>query len=175
MDGVVIVLLNLAGGIATFTLMALIQWLTNPTAKVGEAGVRIIEYPLVMKIFVIVCWVLATAGFAMLAYFFPEDPVFMCLVFSGFWLILLLMHLEVFYVRILFIEGGILAKSPWRSDRLVSWEAIKNADFSISMQWYRVHVENEGIIRLSASMSGVETFLEELEERGINVQRAPVH
>jgi hypothetical protein len=131
--------------------------------SIAQAGTRFVGYPKALRIFVIGGWVFA-AGLAVLLWFIRVGQSIWASVFLIFFLgaIFLPLHLEIFRAFITWDDANIYTYSPWRRRRTVPFSAVKSCDFSISMQWYRIYTEGQGIIRLHALMRGVPELLRSL-------------
>ena len=73
--------------------------------------------------------------------------------------LLLILHLEFFTVQISWDDVNIYTRSPWRRRRTIPFTAVTSCDYHSGMQWYRIHTNGYGIIRLHQFMSGVPELL----------------
>lgn len=80
-----------------------------------------------------------------------------------FALLLVPLYLEFFRVRIIVTEEGLQCRSGWRPKREVRWDEIKSVDFSATLQWYRMHTEGKGIVRLHVFLSGLQSLFDALK------------
>ncbi len=162
------------GAAGSAIVLALIQLTVNPQAKISETGVCIVEYARPMRIAVGILWA-AMAGLVVVISLQPTGERALALTAVAMLAVLFLvpLHWEVIRVRIEFDAKGIKAQSPWRSARFIPWESVERACFSSVMGWYVVQTRLLGCVRFPMLMSGVESFLEELEIRGIPVSRRP--
>ncbi|HEY3898477.1 MAG TPA: hypothetical protein VGM54_07685 [Chthoniobacter sp.] len=121
---------------------------------------RKIEHSQRMRTFVILGWVF-TAGLALLAAFTARGgnvkPA--VLVVALFGALFLPLHVETFGASITWDETNIYTRSPWRRRRTVPFTAVKSCDFSPVLQWYRIHTDGHGIVRLHAYMTGIPGLL----------------
>lgn len=79
----------------------------------------------------------------------------------------LALFLEFWVVQVSFDEQEIHTRSPWRSKRKVPWSDVVSLDYSHLNAWHLVGTRNQGYIRLSILLSGLGTFMPELEKRNI--------
>ena len=82
------------------------------------------------------------------------------IVLSG--LILVPLLVEFYGVKITWDNQHIQTSSPWRRPRTIPTTAVSSCDFSIWAQWYRVHTEGHGTIRVHKYMTGIPEFLRDL-------------
>jgi hypothetical protein len=73
--------------------------------------------------------------------------------------------IEVFFVRIEFDDTWIYATSPWRADRAIPWSDITECRYSHINRWHVIRTRDNGTLRLSVYLSGVDTFLERVARR----------
>ena len=85
-------------------------------------------------------------------------------------LLALYSFLEVFVVSIQFDENGLTARSPWRKTRRIQWSEIVEHDFEGWSRYHLLRTQSKGTVRLSVYLTGVTTFLEELERRAPQVR-----
>lgn len=76
----------------------------------------------------------------------------------------LYVFLEVFFVRVEFDEAFVHSFSPWRRGRRIPWSDIVSCSFSGVNQWHVIRTRAHGILRVSAFLSGVGSFLKKLNE-----------
>ena len=125
-------------------------------------GQRTIQYPKLLKRSVAVLW-LSTGVLAVAADFAPKGDAMMIVCALGlFFLMLVPLYLETFWVRITWDDSFIYAKSPWRRSRVIPFSAVRSCDYSTGMQWYRIRTEGFGIIRLHNLAKGIPELLAEL-------------
>ena len=131
----------------------------------SEAGAaeRCVEYPKALKTFVWAGWVF-TLTIGIIAGVSATGDSFwsavLCVVlFVG---LILPLHLEAYFVRITWDDETILTRSPWRRFRAIPISSVRRCDFSRSMQWYRIHTEGYGIVRLHLFARGIPKLLEAL-------------
>ena len=138
------------------------SWLLKSaqTESAVDAGRRVVAYSKAFKVFVILSWV-ATAAFSILVGFTAKDAdIKKVYALVGLFTTLILpLHLEVFGVRITWDETFIYTRSPWRKSRKIPISAIRSCDYSVSMQWYRIHTQGHGTIRLSPWAKGTPELL----------------
>jgi hypothetical protein len=72
------------------------------------------------------------------------------------------LQVEFFGVSITWDDTNIYTRSPWRGRRTIPFSAVKSCDYFALCQWYRIHTEGHGIIRLHLYMSGIPDLLREL-------------
>lgn len=77
---------------------------------------------------------------------------------------LLLVLIEVFYLKIIMDDESITIYSPWRMTRKIPWESIDNYHWSSAMQWHVLHSKTHGNIHLSPYLQGGSTMLEKAFE-----------
>jgi hypothetical protein len=121
---------------------------------------RCVDYPKALKIFVGVGWIF-TVAIAIITTFAArfDDLLPSLLIFIG---LILPLHLEAYFVRIIWDDDTIHTRSPWRRSRRIPISSVKRCDFSQSMQWYRIHTEGYGIVRLHMFARGIPQLLEAL-------------
>lgn len=133
----------------------------------------VLEYRRPMKVFVIVLWILVLGGMAAIAiYAHPGQRERALAVLSIFPLMMLLLHLEFFGVSIRYDADGLRLKSPWRRNRTVPWEDITGITFEKGPQWYALSTTRYGKVRVHFWLSGIESLLYELEQRGFTIPSA---
>ena len=125
---------------------------------------KCVDYPKALKIFVWSGWVF-TVVISIIAGFTARGdgfwPATLCvLLFVG---LILPLHLEAYFVRITWDDETIHTGSPWRRSRRIPISSVTQCDFSQSMQWYRIHTEGYGIVRLHMFARGIPQLLEELQ------------
>ena len=77
---------------------------------------------------------------------------------------------EYFGVVIVADETGIRTTSPWRNPRSIPWDDLERVDYSVLLQWHRIHTRSHGIVRCSTQISNVAPLLEMIAARGIPVE-----
>jgi hypothetical protein len=131
-------------------------------SETGFAG-RCVNYPKAFKIFVWVGWIF-TVAIAIIAAFTARGddfwPATLCvLLFVG---LVSPLHLEAYFVRIIWNDETIHTHSPWRRSRRIPISSVTRCDFSRSMQWYRIHTKGYGMVRLPMFARGIPQLLEAL-------------
>ena len=150
-----------------FALIAVIvplvfYWLSKSAQAESamDARRRVVTYSKAFKVFVVLCWV-ASAAICILAGFTAKDAdiknVFALV--GLFTALILPLHLEVFGVLITWDETFIYTRSPWRKSRKIPISAVRSCDYWVNMQWYRIHTEGHGTIRLSPWAKGIPELL----------------
>ena len=129
----------------------------------AEFADKCVYYPKTLKLFVWVGWFF-TFVIAIIAAFTARGDHFwtatICVsLFIG---LILPLHLEAYFVKINWDEETIYANSPWRRSRRIPISNVMRCDFSQSMQWYRIHTEGYGIVRLHMFARGIPQLLESL-------------
>ena len=89
---------------------------------------------------------------------------------TGFLVMGFSLFLEFHFVKILFDGEFIYTVSPWRPARKIPWTAISGYAFSDINKWHILKTTSYGNIRLSILLSGLGTFLQELDKRKIRNQ-----
>ena len=160
-----------SGGIAVAAAAAVTTYFarnTRPSAR-QDGQTMVVEYDRTKKVFVIVFWVFTAFG-SLAAVFAPPSERAMAIgIVSIFFLLVLSLHLEFFYIRIRYDSEGLHLASPWRRHRFVPWSAITEARFSRALQWYVVSTTDCGSIHLHVYLSGLQSLLDELSSRGVSV------
>jgi hypothetical protein len=129
----------------------------------STTGSQSLSYPKAMRIFVYAGWTVVLAVAVLGAYTAKKaDLKYVLLTMGLFAGLVLPLHLETFGVRITWDKENIHTKSPWRKRRTIPFSAVRSYDFSASMQWYRIHTEGHGIIRLHQFMRGIPELLRAL-------------
>jgi hypothetical protein len=72
------------------------------------------------------------------------------------------LFIEFWGVTIEWDDENIYARSPWRKPRKIPMAAVTSCDFSIWLQWYRIHTNGLGTIRMHKYMSGIASLLNAL-------------
>jgi len=138
----------------------------KPLAR-AEGETMVVEYGRPMKGFAIVgeliflgllVWSVATAE--------PEKRTTALVFWAVFLLMPVLLHLEFFHVSIRYNVHGLQTKSPWRRTRSIPWEDITGITFEDTAQWYVISTTRYGKVRVPFWLSGVESLLAQLEQRG---------
>ena len=125
-----------------------------------------VDYPKTFKVFVWLGWGF-TIAIAIIAAFTARGdnfwPAVLCiLLFVG---LILPLHLEAYFMTISWDDEAIYTRSPWRCSRTIPLSSITRCDFSQSMQWYRIHAEGYGIVRLPMFARGIPQLLAALPVR----------
>jgi uncharacterized Tic20 family protein len=128
--------------------------------SLATAGQRSLAYPKALKVFVIIGWI-ATVGIAILAGFTAKnaDIKNAAAIVGLFVALILTLHLEAFGVRITWDDTHIHTRSPWRKARQIPFSAIRSCDYSQGLQWYRIHTDGYGTIRLHQFIGGIPELL----------------
>ena len=84
------------------------------------------------------------------------------LTITFFGALLVPLFIEFWGVTIEWDDENIHMRSPWRKPRKIPMAAVTSCDFSIWLQWYRVHTNGLGTIRVHKYMSGIANFLNSL-------------
>jgi len=121
---------------------------------------RCVDYPKALKIFVWAGWfftfaIVIVAGFT--ARGNDVWPAILCVLL--FTALILPLHLEAYFVKITWDDERIHTQSPWRRSRRIPMSSVQRCDFSQSMQWYRIHTEGYGIVRLHMFARGIPQLL----------------
>lgn len=128
--------------------------------SLATAGQRVVAYPKTFKVFVMLGWV-ATIVIAIFAGFTARnaDILNAAAVVGLFIALMLPLHLEAFGVRITWDDAFIHTRSPWRKARKIPFSAVRSCDYSHAMQWYRIHTDGYGTIRLHQLTRGISELL----------------
>lgn len=128
--------------------------------SIAAAGSRSVAYPKAMRVFVMLGWVF-TVVIAIFAGFTAKsaDIKNAAMVVGLFVVLILPLHLEAFGVLISWDDANIYTRSPWRGRRTIPFTAVKSCNYSTGMQWYRIHTDGYGIIRLHLLMRGIPELL----------------
>ena len=154
---------GLAAAAAVLVTIYLLRSARPSARKDGNA--MVVEYGRTMKIFTIVFWLFVVVGVAA-AYASASARLIATCVVGGFFLMVLIFHLEVFHVVIRYDADGLHLTSPWRRSRFIPWSTITGARFSSAYQWYVLSTTEHGFIRLHLYLSGLQSLLDELATRG---------
>ena len=161
---------GVAQGLLEAIVLGLLLWNVRPHAAV-VGSTRLLAYGLPMKGFVCFFWIFWLVLLTGVLVSWEEDYFLPASVLSGMFLVALLFHAEIFGVRVLFDSTGIRTRSPWRRSRQIPWSSIVRARFDEAMQWYVLETKGYGRVRLPVLLSGIESLLQELEQRGVPVAR----
>ena len=138
-----------------------LAWLMKSahSESMANAGDRVVAYPKVFRIFVIIGWV--GMGVALFNGFSGKnDEIKNEAAIAGLFIALILpLHLEAFGVMITWDDAFICTRSPWRKARRIPFSAVRSCDYSAAMQWYRIHTEGHGTIRLHQLAKGIPGLL----------------
>ncbi len=128
--------------------------------SLANAGQRVVAYPKAMRVFVVLGWI-ATVGIAIFAGFTAKNAdIKNAAAIVGLFIALILpLHLEVFGVLITWDDSFIYTRSPWRKARKIPFSAVRSCDYSNAMQWYRIHTDGHGTIRLHQLARGIPELL----------------
>jgi hypothetical protein len=136
---------------------------------IKESGKSWLQYGIPMKGFAILTMLLV-AGLIVTWFNVDEKdkmPVLMMIAMSS--LLGIPLVLESFFVRIGFDDHELICKSGWRKTRVISWDDLKSAKFSHSMQWWEIKTGKAGKIRLHVYLSGLQELLIELGKHEIEI------
>lgn len=166
---------GLSSGLAAAAAIIVTMWLLRAARPVArqEGGKIVVEYGRTMKVAVIILWVGVVGIFVAAAFARPGQRVPAYCAAGCFFLAALALHLESFYVSIRYDETGLHTASPWRRSRFIPWSAITSVGFSAGWQWYVLYTKGHGCVRLHLFLSGLQTLLEELENRGHFIPPSP--
>ncbi|TWT79492.1 hypothetical protein CA13_08940 [Planctomycetes bacterium CA13] len=84
---------------------------------------------------------------------------------------IVVMFLEFWFVRVDVSRDCISCQSPWRRDRVIPMADVTGIDFAVWAQWYRVHTNSHGTIRLHGYLLGLYDVLDALESAGHSFPR----
>lgn len=73
---------------------------------------------------------------------------------------------EFWFVRIDVTPTSIVCQSPWRSNRIIPLDDVADVDFAPLPQWFRIHTNSNGTVRLHGYLSGLYDVLNALESQG---------
>lgn len=85
---------------------------------------------------------------------------------GGFFLLTLFLHSEFFFVRVTYNIAGVTVHSRWGGHRRIAWPEIESVAFSKASQNYVVKLRNGTKFTFSYFMSGYQSLLEAMRERG---------
>lgn len=116
-----------------------------------------------IRVAVVLGW-LVTLGIAIIGGFTARgtDLKYAMMLVALFTVIILPLHLEVFFTSITWDDSNIHTRSPWRRRRIIPFSAVAGCTFSKTMQWHRIRTTQYGVIRLHSLMRGVSVLLEAL-------------
>lgn len=175
MDGNSAILPGVAGAIGAAVAMAIILRTVRANAEtLGER--QLLRYGQPLRILVGIFWA-CWLGLVALAIFMPKreahDGLIAASMVAGFFLLVLVLHVEFFIVRVTFDEFGIQTRSPWRRRRSIPWSDIIRVGYSPTAMWYTVQTHTHGYIRLHLFLSGIGSLLTTLERRGVPIANGP--
>ncbi|QDT16320.1 hypothetical protein [Alienimonas californiensis] len=140
--------------VVTWMFLAGLYWLVRRESRTAQAGVA--EYADALKWFVRVGWLLTVGGVLFVGLTLRGQDYWAAMGMAGlFAALILILHLEAFFVRVALDGEFLLTSSPWRRDRVIPVSAVTGCDYSPSMQWYRVYTAGYGVVRLHWMMKGI--------------------
>lgn len=160
-----------AGAIVAVAVTVLLLKTVRAEAEPAD-GEIILQYGKSLRWLVSFFWVCCVGGFIVVLLAPPSTRVVAAIVVSIFFFANLSLHLELHYVQIKYDSSGITTVSPWRSSRRIPWSDVKIASYSAVARWYVIDTVSFGRIRLHDYLNGVQSLLDELVVRRIEVQRA---
>lgn len=131
--------------------------------SIAFVGSRSVGYTKAMRVFAVLGWGLPVLV-SVLVGLTAKDARILTAVLAAvpFVALILPLYLEVFWVSITWDDANIYTRSPWRRRRTIPFSAVKSCDYSTSMQWYRIHTDGYGIVRLHSLMRGIPDLLRAL-------------
>lgn len=137
-------------------------WLSRSARAESHATAdqRVVSYPKALKLFVMSGWI-ATVAIAIFAGCTAKNAdIKNAVAVVGLFIALILpLHLEAYGVLITWDDTNIYTRSPWRKCRTIPFSSVRSCDYSNSMQWYRIHTEEHGIVRLHQLARGIPELL----------------
>lgn len=129
-----------------------------------------VQYGPGIRRLVIVFWAAAVA-LTLIAIFEPLFPWWgrLWLIGSAVFIATVL-HVEFFYSMVRYDAVGVHFISPWRADRLVAWGDFERAYYSDGNDAYVLESSTYGKMYLHKYLSGVDSLLSELAERGVRME-----
>jgi len=164
------ILPGVAGAMGASVAMSLILRSIRPGAELVD-GAHVMRYGRSLKLLTVGFWVCYVGAFVGAFFARPDGRLPLLITISSFLLMILVFHIEMFNVRVVYDETGVRTFSPWRRRRVIPWSAFRRVYFSAPLKWYVVETDGYGCVRLHVFLSGVETFLDEIERRGLAVVR----
>ncbi len=162
-------LVRAAGGVVGGLVgVGIFFWFMNsiPSNADQESNCQVLRYGTIMKGMGIVGALIFLIGFVVSLFVFTEGHArWVIWVFGSFVLFYLYALPEFFLMKIEFDENEVRAFSPWRQNRKIEWQELKNLQFSHALQWWTLDTRFQGCLRLSVCLSGIPAFLEMLEEK----------
>ena len=123
-------------GLSIFLTSAITALLLIPGRLRVRDGRLVLEYSRAMKgvtVFLTLVWM----AIAFAACFASEDQqVTAWSVVGCLGIGIVIMVLEIFWVRIEFDQEGLRTFSPWRNRRFIQWSDIERIDYSSILQWH---------------------------------------
>jgi hypothetical protein len=172
MDDLSTILPAVAGAIGASVTLPLILRTVRAEASV-DGNERVLTYGRPLKILTWVFW-LFWIGLVGLALFMPkkepQDGLIAISLVIVFFAMIAVLHVELVGVRIVYDEAGVRTQSPWRHRREIPWSAMRRVSFSQAAQWHVVETSGHGRIRLHVYLNGIESLLEELQRRGVEIK-----
>ena len=165
------ILPGIAGAMGASVAMSLVLRSIRPQAELVD-GAHVVRYGRPMKLLTVGFWLCYLGAFVAALFAKPDGQFQLMILISSFLLMVLILHIEIFHVRVIYDEMGVRTFSPWRRRRLIPWSAIRRVYFSDPLKWYVVETAGHGRVRLHVFLSGVESFLDEIERRGLPVRRS---
>jgi len=138
-----------------------------------EGATSVLEYGRPIRLLIVVLWLFVAVGGGLALFAAPEDRWIAACVVGGFFLMVLVLHLEFFRVRIAYDKEGIGTRSPWRFKRSIPWEEITGVRFSNLALAYVISTQHCGRVTIHLYLSGVQSLLDELKKHGFDVPPLP--
>lgn len=134
-----------------------------------ESGQAVVQYGPGIRALAYVGWIVAVA-FTLIALLEPLFPwwarVYISL--SAFFIAAVL-HAEFHHALVRYDMLGMHFISPWRGDRLLAWDDVRRVAYDSFNDVYKIESATQGKFKLHKYMSGIESLIEELAERGVQV------
>lgn len=149
-----------------------LEWMNKDASRAAldERGRKVLYYGNKLKIVgaVITIFWLAFILIGLTGVFkgTKEDMMLVIALFSIFAAIGLFVLIEAYFVKIIYDDTLIISYSPWRRDiRMIPWGDIESVKYSKIMQGYICKTRNHGKLILYPYLTGLNEFLEILEEK----------
>jgi hypothetical protein len=162
--------------IVVAAVIALFTYLAKTADRIAARvlGRTVLTYSQVWKVLVQVFW-LFPAGAALVAAFYPPSPgegwMAVALI-AGFSAICLPLTLEVFQREIELSKTAISQKSAWSKPVTIPWKEVRDVAWTPTSE-IRIRPVRGRSIRVSAWLSGMETFADTLETRLAHLPSMP--
>jgi hypothetical protein len=156
---------SLTPALIAIIVPVVLGWMIRSARKETQAtaGSHSVSYPKAMRIFVYAGWAVIVAVVVLAAFTAKKSDLPSVLgILALFTALVLPLHLETFGVKIEWDDENIYTRSPWRKPRTIPFAAIRSCDYSGTMQWYRIHTDGYGIIRMSQYLRGTPDLLRAL-------------